>query len=343
MNLVEKLREVLGQDGILPTDPAKALIGSDLLKKVKPLVVGYSDNSIRQTFSALISDPTSPIARVEQGYGYYRRVTAPQPVVESEAAQQGEASAPTEGTPPAPIATGRNRQPEEKFRAFFVRYARLNSSFPVHVEHTSGTHQPAGVNKWKFPDVVVLDWEVGEQRGDGFALDRALLEVKRSLGEQPFRLSSVELKVELSLANFREHFFQCVSNSKWAHVAQLAVATAVSDSLLAQELRRLGASYGVTIMHFGLTRDRLDSLPDADKILSMSEDEFEKLAPEAQPTALATGAARGDLDWDHIRDMRAQSADFRELFGWVARCLSDARAYSIENYRQLQEIERQAG
>jgi hypothetical protein len=108
----------------------------------------------------------------------------------------------------------------------------------MHIEHTKGARQPAGVNKWKFSDVVVLDWDVGEQREDAFVLDRALLEVKRSLGEQPFRLSSVELKVELVLNNFREHFFQCVSNSKWAHMAHLVVASPISDALLATELRR---------------------------------------------------------------------------------------------------------
>lgn len=335
MSLQKKLREILSNEGVLPTDPEQAVFGSALFARIRDQLENYSENSIRQTFSQLASDPTSPIARVDQGFGYYRRPAPGTTVPVDEPICLRQPSEP----PPA----GRDSQPEEKFRAFFLRHARLKSGFPVKVEHTSGAHQPAGVNKWKFPDVVVLDWEVADQGDDGFALDRALLEVKRSLGQQPFRLSSIELKVELSLGNFREFFFQCVSNSKWAHLAQLVVATPVADALLVGELRRLGASYGVSVSHFALPRDRLDQLPTAAKMLSMPEDEFEKLAAETTLTSIATGTPRVDLDWDYIRDMRAQSPDFRSLFDWVARCLRDSRAYTFENFLALQRIEEEAG
>jgi hypothetical protein len=111
------------------------------------------------------------------------------------------------------------------------------------VEHTKGLRQRAGINKWKFPDVVLLRWEVGSVTDRGFRLDKDLLEVKRSLGEQPFRLTSAELKVELTASTLRESFFQCVSNSKWAHTAQLTVANRLIDEVVVEELRRLGASY----------------------------------------------------------------------------------------------------
>lgn len=339
MTLLEQLREILAREGVLPVDPDEAILGSDLVDRIMSELSGtYSVNSIRQTFSTLAADPTSPMARVAQGFGYYKRPTPSAEVVCVD-------DVPSARQPSAPpdVSVGRESQPEEKFRAFFVRHARLRSGFPVRVEHTAGSHQPAGVNKWKFPDVVVLDWEVGDQSDDGFALDRALLEVKRSLGEQPFRLSSVELKVELTLGNFREYFFQCVSNSKWAHLAQLVVATPVSDSLLVGELRRLGASYGVAVLYFPLSRDRLDALPSAGALSGMSDEEFEKLAVGVVPTTIATGTPRSDLDWDHIRDMRAQSPEFRSLFDWIARCLRDSRAYTFENFLSLQRIEQEAG
>ena len=338
MSLYEQLRDILSSGDVLPTDPAEAILGSELLETVREKLDGeYSDNSIRQTFSALASDPTSPLARVEQGYGYYRRAKPDVPPTIPRTSK-------AEGFGPATpaLGDGRDGQPEEKFRAFYLRHARLKQGFPLHVEHTSGLHQSAGVNKWKFPDVVVLDWEVAEQRDDGFALDRALLEVKRSLGEQPFRLTSVELKVELSLSTFREHFFQCVSNSKWAHVAQLIVATPVTDSVLVGELRRLGASYGVAILYFQLSRERLDTLPSASRLMAMSDDEFEKLATGLVPVSVATGTPRSELDWDHIRDMRQQSPDFRNLFDWIARCLRDSRPYSFDNFQQLLRIEGKA-
>lgn len=342
MTLLDRLRTLLSEGNILPADPAKAISGSDLLKVVKPQLKDYAEASIRQTFSNLAADATSPIARVAQGYGYFRR---PEPAETAEDEPGQPETRATSEVPPSKQAAhaSRETQPEERFRAFFVRHSKLRMGFPMKVEHTAGAHQPAGVNKWKFPDVVVLQWEVGDQVEGGFALDRALLEVKRSLGEQPFRIASIELKVELTLSNFREYFFQCVSNSKWAHLAHLVVATPVLDALLVQELRRLGSSYGVSVSAFSFTRDELAALPNASELLSMSDEEFEKLAARTSPISIATGVQRPELDWDHIRDMRTQSPDFRNLFDWIARCLRDSKAYTIDNFLSLQQIEAEAG
>lgn len=279
------------------------------------------------------------MARVEQGFGYYLR-----------AAPSGEPNPPAESIrPDAPVETAphvetpRTEQLEEKFRAFFIRNSLFESRFPVHIEHTTALRQPAGVNKWKFPDVVELDWNAGEATEDGFILDKAVLEVKRSLGEQPFRVASVELKVDLTLANFRQHFFQCVSNSMWSHAATLVVAAPIVDSLLAGELRRLGASYGVQIHAFDLSLERLSQLPNATQILSLPDDQFETLRGDIKPVQISAGATRHAIDWDHVRDMMTQSQDFKDIFEWIARCLRDARAYSFKRYLDLREIEREAG
>ena len=335
VNLIEQLRAILPD--VLPTDPKDAIYGSDLLEKVRPKLAGtYADASVRWTFSNLAADPTSPIARVEQGYGYYRR-----PVAQQEP-KMDEPVAPQAAVEPA-VVTGREGQPEEKFRAFFLRYARLVDRYPLAIDHVLAQRQRAGINKWKFPDVVVLDWDIGEASESGFVLDKALLEVKRGLGEQPFRLTSVELKVELSLSTFREYFFQCVSNSMWAHAATLVVARPISDSLLANELRRLGASYGVGIQSFGFTDETLSALPAASAILAMTHDEFERHASAVTLTPVAPGATRAALDWEHIRDMKAQSSEFVDLFEWVARCLRDSRAYTYEHFTNLRRIELEAG
>jgi hypothetical protein len=337
MTLVEQLRAILPD--LLPTDPKDAIYGKELVEKVREQLSGtYADASLRWTFSHLAADPTSPIARVEQGYGYYRRpVPDQQPVVVAEV-QPAEPAAAV----PAP-ATGRGDQPEEKFRAFFIRHARLVDRYPVAIDHVTAQRQRAGVNKWKFPDVVVLDWDIGEATDAGFALDKALLEVKRGLGEQPFRLTSVELKVELTLSTFREYFFQCVSNSMWAHSATLVVAKPVSDALLANELRRLGASYGVAVQSFGLTDEVLATMPSASAIAAMGQDDFERLASNVAVTPVSPGSTRAALDWEHIRDMKTQSSEFVDLFEWVARCLRDSKAYTFEHFLSLRQIEQEAG
>lgn len=339
MTLNERLRQVLPEH--LPEEPSQALSGTELVARLLPFMQGeYAENSIRQTLSVLAGDPTSPIARLEGSHGYYRR-----PLLQASSAESGPdgtdtAPANTPAEPECP-GTGREHQAEEKFRAFYLRLARWDTRFPMRIEHLAGQRQTAGVNKWKFPDLVVLDWDAGKTSENGcFSLDPSLLEVKRGLGERPFKLTSVELKVELSLGSFREHFFQCVSNSMWAHHACLAVAMPVQDSLLAAELRRLGASYGVEVQTFGLTKEKILSLPAAKDILKLGDDAFEQLAGDIPPMALSPGKVKASLDWEHIRDMKAQSPEFNTLFDWIARCLRDGRAYPVEDYLKLLQIEK---
>lgn len=336
VTLIEQIRKIVQETQEIPDDPAASLSGTELVEIVRPKLIGeFADNSLRQTFSVLVGDPTSPLARAEIGYGYFRRARSQQaqPVSEEPMVQ-----ATVDGS------EGRDNQPEEKFRAFYLRMLKLDNKFPVHIEHLAGSRRQAGVNKWKFPDVVFLDWDVGEANDAGFALNPDTLAVKRGLGEQPFGLSSVELKIDLSLSTFREFFFQCVSNSKWAHAAKLVIACPIADNLLANEMRRLGASYGVAVSTFNFSRDALKSVPAASKILALKDDEFEKLfASYRVENTLTAGAARSVLDWEHINDMKAQSDEFKSIFAWIARCLRDTTAFSFENYRRLIQIEQTPG
>ena len=202
--------------------------GTKLLEKVVKLLESeYSENSIRQHFSVMSQDPTSTIAKVTSGHGYYLRQ---QPESQgADSAAQNPQTGLFEGS------AGRELQLEEKFRSIFMRHAERSNLFPMHVEHTRAIPRAAGINRWKFPDVVLLNWSVGEMKDQGYRLDKNLLRVKTSLGEQPFMLRSIELKVGLTLSGFRENFFQCVSNSKWAHGATLAIANGIDDSTLSDD------------------------------------------------------------------------------------------------------------
>jgi len=283
-------------------------------------------------------DPTSSIAKVTSGHGYYLRL---QP--DSQAAAV-DSTAPSALTEPLEASAGRELQLEEKFRSIFMRHAERNNFFPMHVEHTRASARAAGVNRWKFPDVVLLNWGVGDVTDQGYRLDPDLLQVKISLGEPPFLLRSVELKVGLSLSSFRENFFQCVSNSKWAHGATLAIANNVDDYTLSEELRRLGASYDISVDSYGLSSEFLDSLPSASKIRAMTDSEFDDaVAPKIALQRVSSGKERPALDWEHIRDLRKLSPEFRQLFEWVAYCLAQRRPYAFGDFDQIQKIKKKTG
>lgn len=332
------LREQLAQilPSLLPEDPNQAVNGTALLALVQPRLQGdYTEATIRQHFSVMSGEAASPIAKVSQGHGYYRRVQLAPPIPEEP---------PIVGVPIANQADqegARNQQREEKFRALFIRYAEVNNRFPVHIEHTTAARQVAGVNKWKFPDVVVLDWDVGRISDAGYQIDRGLLEVKRSLGDQPFRLTSVELKVGLVLSTFRESFFQCVSNSKWAHHAYLVTANAIQDETLVKELRRLGTSFDISVVSYGLSNEALDALPGADLISRSSDQEIERIAANISMARVSSGRAREALDWEHVEDVRYQSRDFNNVFVWISRCLVDGLPYAFSDFRKIATIEAQ--
>ena len=68
MSLRDQLRDILPQ--ILPTDPSEAIKGTELIRLVRvKLKDDYSDATLRYHFSILSYDPSSPIAKVDQGQG----------------------------------------------------------------------------------------------------------------------------------------------------------------------------------------------------------------------------------------------------------------------------------
>lgn len=166
-----------------------------------------------------------------------------------------------------------------------------------------------------------------------------MLRIRQSLGEQPFKLYSNELKSEIRFSNMRENFFQCVSNSKWAHIAQLAIAVDINDQKLLEELSRLGKSYDITITTYGLSHEFLDKMPDAKRILELSDEEFEsKIEPEINVKTINLAKERDTLDWDHIKDLKQQNQDFNALFDWISYCLREEKAYPYEDYKKLVSI-----
>lgn len=333
--LRDKIEEVLPE--ILPDDPAKAFNGAELAQRVLAKLTEENENSIRQYFSIMHGDSTSILAKIPGKHGYYKRplLSIEQPrealtendvrITENEEAE----------------VNRRDGQREEKFRSIFMRYNEFTSGvFSMTIEHTKGKKGEKGLNKWKYPDVILLNWEVGELINAQFQISDTMLQVRKSLGEQPFKLISNELKAELRFTNFRENFFQCVSNSKWSHIAQLSIAIDITDSKLIEELARLGKSYDVTITTFGLTGDKLDKeFPDADKILKMTNQEFDDLSKDINIKIINTGREKETLDWEHIKDLKQQNDDFNYLFDWISKCLSSGIAYPFSEFMQLREIE----
>jgi hypothetical protein len=325
ISLGTRLREAL--PNLLPPNPTDAITGTQIIEKLQSQGFSdYSENSLRQYLSDLSKDSTSPIAKVDKGHGYFGRDLSE--VVGSKTSLKS--------VTPASVSkdhSARDFQLEEKFRSLFMRWSELEGRSPVHLEHTRSAKQLAGINKWKFPDVIDVEWKVPlDENGKDFI--KNILDVMRGLGEQPFKITSTELKVEVRASTLREIFFQCVSNSRWAHAAQLVVASDIQEQLVVDELKRLGSSYRISVLSFGLSSDKLEKMPPAGEILDMAQGQLEELLNGVQVKVIATGEEQEQLDWDQLRDLQNQISDIDDILAWIARCLNDGRAYSFKRWQK---------
>jgi hypothetical protein len=322
MNLRDQLKEILPE--ILPSDPASSIKGTELIRLVKyRLRQEYSDATLRYHFSILCADPSSPIAKVDQGQGYYLRTTRVATLEEARAlAAAGFTQAGMDLFQSGREMVDLARSRMAKMRALYLRAAAADARFPFAL---APSPSPEGL--WKYPDVAVVDWELEDAGETGFRLEGDLLELKRSLGVQPFAVTSVRLAMAASYDNVRELFFQALSGSRWAHTGELVIGAAITDEQLAEDLRRLGGEYGIGVSTLGVQLEALDDIVDAASIARMEDRAFENLQGRLLARQKITSARpSATLDWRQIRDMRREHADFHAFFAWIEQCLRDGTA-----------------
>ncbi|MGD1007850.1 MAG: HTH domain-containing protein [Ignavibacteriaceae bacterium] len=136
-------------------------------------------------------------------------------------------------------------------------------------------------NEWLQPDMVGFyipldDWNAN------------LIEFNRLSDNNVLKLFSFEIKKTLNKSNYRESYFQAVSNSSWANEGYLVCAEVIQDDDLLAELERLTASFGIGII-------QLD-LKDIDSSIVLF------------PARIKT-----NLDWETMNKLCEQNTDFENL------------------------------
>jgi hypothetical protein len=327
MSLRTQLTEILPP--LLPSNPAESIKGTELIRLARLQLNGaYSDASLRYHFSIMSCDPASPIAKVEKGQGYYRR-TAPVPALtgaqELLALSHGRLDEFGADHEAVDLALERLR----KFRAVVMRYYDVNGRFPFIFRQAFTQGSPLG-NLWKFPELVLVDWETDEGPDGELTLDPAMLSLKQRMGLPPFRLHAARLRIQPSLDSFREDFFQALSASIWAQGGELIYAAPVVDEALADGLRRLHEAFGVGVISFGLTPQALDDLPRPANILNAHPKETEALMERLDIHRIAAPRTRQHIDWQALDGLRRESPEIDQLIHWLSSCINRGRA---EAYR----------
>ncbi len=329
MSLREQLKRILPD--ILPRNPKEAIKGTELIQLVKyRLNQEYSDATLRYHFSIMSCDPSAPIAKVDQGQGYYLRTNTLKSM--SSARHMLSPSQATFGDEFG-YTSNEALYRANKFRAIVARMNSVDNRFPFILQDTFG-EDAVYESLWNYPDLVMVDWEIAKNAGGGSGFDRDLLELRRSFGSQPFTLRSVKMKLETRLDTFREDFFQCLSNSRWAHYGELIVAEPVTDESLVEELRGLGSEFGIGITSFGLSAEALDELPEPGAIRAFGDREIEALEKRLTIQKICTPRPRTEIDWRQIRALRAENEELESMFRWLTACLDSGKAMSFEDFRE---------
>ena len=321
MSLRKQLNESLPE--YLPANPQDAIKGTELIRLIRMKLDGnYSDASLRYHFSIMSCDPTSPIAKVEKGQGYYRR-TAPIPALSTAqelfSQYQGRLDDIQGDHEEVDHAMMRIR----KFRAIVNKWCDVNGRFPFPFREPFKADAPIG-NLWKFPEMLLVDWESSI---DDDA--QPLLKLKSQLGLPPFRLHAARLRILPTHDTYRQDFFQTLSASVWAQGGELVYAAPIEDEALAEGIRRLSVAFGIGVTSFGLTAEILDDLPRPANILNAHPRETEALMERLDVTRVAACKSRPHIDWAALEAIRGDSHEVDELLSWLSK---SADAGHIEPY-----------
>lgn len=323
MSLRKQLAEILPT--LLPSNPVDAIKGTELIRLTRMQLTGnYSDASLRYHFSIMSCDPGSPIAKVEKGQGYYRR-SASLPALSGAQDLLSLTQGRLEDLSCDHTEVDTAMQRIRKFRAVVTRYFEVNGRFPFIFRHALAKCAPLG-NLWKYPELVLVDWETNGAPDEEMALDEIMLTLKQRLGLPPFRLHAARLRILPSLQTYREDFFQTLSASQWSQGGELIYSAPIEDVALAEGLRRLGAEFGIGVTSFGLTAEALDDLPGPEHILNAHPVASEAILGRLDINRIAAARSRTHLDWNALATMRNESVEAERLVAWLARCIGERRA-----------------
>lgn len=166
--------------------------------------------------------------------------------------------------------------------------------------HENSKKSKKGYNKWLHPDLVGIYFPFDEFQGN-------TLKLLETLKENPYKLFSFEMKVELNFVNLRECFFQAVSNSSWAHEGYLVVLNIENEPTLIDEIRRLNNAFGI-----GIIKLDVKNIEQSEILFSAKNKEF--------------------LDWETIDRLTEENNDFKSF---IEDLIEDVKLGKVKSHYDI--------
>lgn len=140
---------------------------------------------------------------------------------------------------------------ERELHKFLSHYLYHNKAFGAYsrtIFHESSKKGQKGEDKWLYPDMVAVHFEY-----EGYQHHHVLSFVKK-FDILPVKVFSFELKRDLGFSNYKQSFFQAVSNSSWANEGYLVALNIDSDSQFLEALQKLSQSFGIGIIQLDIVQ-----------------------------------------------------------------------------------------
>ena len=125
--------------------------------------------------------------------------------------------------------------------AYFINLNPNFNALPKTIYQEIRQKNSKGLDKWLYPDMVGVSFEK-------FNSDETykFLEKFQNI---PVKFYSFEIKKEINVSNFREYYFQAVSNSSWANEGYLvALDIDESDEELTMLMTKTALSFGIGVL-----------------------------------------------------------------------------------------------
>lgn len=128
----------------------------------------------------------------------------------------------------------------------FLRQSSYFNAYAKTIFHENSTKGSKGADRWLHPDVVAVSFEYAGYKGDN------VFSFIEKFDKLPIKIFSFELKKELNFGNYKESFFQAVSNSSWANEGYLVAHKIHQDKGFIESLQKLSQSFGIGIVQLNL-------------------------------------------------------------------------------------------
>ena len=125
---------------------------------------------------------------------------------------------------------------------YFLKFDKYFQAYSKTIFHEISPKGAKGEDKWLYPDMVAVHFEYANYQKNH------VLGFITKFNKPPIKIYSFEIKKELNFSNYKESFFQAVSNSSWANEGYLVAAQILPDGQFIESLKKLSQSFGIGII-----------------------------------------------------------------------------------------------